>query len=295
MTTLLNFVNLLLRNAMFSIVCFSLPVFGQTKDYAAVNGLKMYYEIHGTGQPLILIHGGLGSTGMFDANLDSFAKKRQVITVDMQAHGRTADIERPLSLEQMADDVAALIKQLGLKKVDIAGYSMGGCVALQTAIRHPELVAKLAVISAPFKRAGYYPAILAQQEQMGPQAAEFMKQTPMYQSYAAIAPKKENWTALITKMGDLIKKDYDWSADIKKIKVPVLLVFGDADLVPPSHAVEFFQLLGGGQKDGGWDKSGLTNSRLSILPGTTHYEIFRSPLMVAVVTSFLDETIADKK
>jgi pimeloyl-ACP methyl ester carboxylesterase len=291
----LQIFNLLIRNAVFFIVCLSTAAFGQTKNYANINGLKMYYEIHGAGQPLILIHGGLGSTGMFGANLDSLAKKRQVIAVDMQAHGRTADIGRPLSLELMADDIAALIKQLGFQKADIAGYSMGGCIALQTVISHPELVSKLAIISAPFKRTGFYQAILAQQDQMGPQAAEFMKQTPMYQSYAGIAPKPENWTALVTKVGELIKKNYDWSAEIKKIKVPVLLVFGDADLIPPSHAVEFFGLLGGGQKDGGWDRTGLSNSRLSILPDVTHYEIFRSPLMAAAVTSFLDEPVADKK
>jgi len=273
----------------------SVQIMAQTSGYATVNGLKMYYEIHGKGQPLILLHGGLGSTGMFGANLEALAKNRQVIAMDLQAHGRTSDIDRPLTMEGMADDVAALMKQLGIAKADLAGYSMGGAVAMQIIFRHPEMVRKLVIISMPFKRTGFYPAILAQQNQMGPEAAEFMKQTPMYQSYAAVAPKPGDWTTLITKIGKLIKQDYDWSKEVKKIKARTLLVFGDADLVSPAHAVEFFGLLGGGQKDGGWDGSGRSNAKLAILPGITHYEIFSSPLLASAVVPFLEEAVDDKK
>lgn len=256
--------------------------------YAPVNGLKMYYEIHGTGEPLILLHGGLGATEMFGPILPMLSKTRRVIAVDLQAHGRTADIDRPLSLEVMADDVAALIKHLGIEKADVMGYSLGGGVALRTAIQHPDIVRKLVVVSAAFKREGWYPEILAGMAQMGAEAAEPMKQTPMYQLYARVAPKPEDWPALLTKIGELLRKDYDWSKEVAAIKAPTMLVFGDADAVRTAHAVEFFELLGGGQKDGGWDGSGMSNARLAILPGLTHYNIFSSPALASTVTPFLD-------
>src|SRR3982074_2565307 len=141
-------------------------------SYADVNGIKLYYETHGAGRPLVLLHGGLGWSGMFGPNLAELAKGRQVIAVDLQAHGRTADIDRPLSTELMADDIAALIRHLKLERPDIMGYSLGGGVALQTAIRHPELVGKLVVVSAPIRRSAFYPDILTQQGQVGAAAAE---------------------------------------------------------------------------------------------------------------------------
>jgi pimeloyl-ACP methyl ester carboxylesterase len=256
--------------------------------HAQVNGLNLYHEMHGAGEPLILLHGGLGSIGMFGPVLPLLAEHRQVIAVDLQAHGRTADIDRPLNFDSMADDIAALIKHLGLEKADIAGYSLGGGVAVRTAIRHPNVVKSLVVISTPFKRDGWYPEILAGQAQMGPQAAEPMKQTPMYQQYASIAPRSEDWAALITKLGVLLAQDYDWSKDLAAIKAPTLLVFGDADAVRTAHAVEFFRLLGGGQRDGGWDGSGMSNARLAILPGLTHYTIFSSPALASTVKAFLN-------
>lgn len=259
-----------------------------SKGYAPVNGLRLYYEIYGTGDPLILLHGGLGAIEMFGSNIQALAKTHKVIAVDLQGHGRTADIDRPLRAELMADDIFELLKYLEIEKADIMGYSLGGIVSLQIAIRHPEVVRKLVVVSAPFKRDGFYPEILAQQVQMGPASAEFMKQTPMYQLYTKIAPRIEDWPVLITKMGELIKTDYDLSAMVKTIRIPVLIVAADADILPPSHAVEFFSLLGGGQRDGGWDGSGKPNSHLAILPGLTHYNIFMSPALASTVLWFLD-------
>jgi pimeloyl-ACP methyl ester carboxylesterase len=256
--------------------------------YAPVNGLKLYYEVYGAGEPLILLHGGVGAIEMFADILPALSKSRQVIGVDLQGHGRTADIDRPLSLEAMADDVAALMKHLGIGKADVMGYSLGGEVALRTAIQHPELVRKLIVVSATFKRDGWYPEILAGMAQMGPGAAEPMKQTPMYQLYSRLAPKPDDWPVLLTKLGDLLRRDYDWSKDVAAIKAPTLLVFGDADAVRTAHAVEFFELLGGGKKDGGWDGSGISNARLAILPGLTHYDVFSSPLLASAATAFLD-------
>jgi len=228
--------------------------------YADVNGIKLYYETLGTGRPLILLHGGLGAIEMFGPNLPALAKGRQVIAVDLQGHGRTADIDRPLSVQLMADDIAALIKHLGLESADVMGYSLGGGVALQTAIRHPEVVRKLVVVSTPFRRSGFYPDILAQQGQVTAAAAEAMKQTPMYQLYASLAPRPEDWPRLLGKLGDAMKVDFDFSKE-----------------------------LGGGQRDGGWDGSGRPKSRLAILPGLTHYTIFSAPALAATVIPFLDE------
>jgi pimeloyl-ACP methyl ester carboxylesterase len=246
-------------------------------SYASVNGLEMYYEILGGGEPLILLHGGVGAIEMFGEVLGLLAEGRQVIAVDLQAHGRTADIDRPLSFELMADDIAALIEHLEIEQADVMGYALGGGVALQTAIRHPEVVRKLVVVSTPFKRDGWYPEILAGMEQMGPEVAEPMKQTPMYQLYARVAPRAEDWPVLLTKLGQLLAQDYDWSRDAEAIEAPMMIVVGDADSVRTAHAVEFFELLGGGKADGGWDGSGMSDARLAILPATTHYNIFFSP------------------
>ena len=257
-------------------------------SYASVNGLNLYYEIHGAGEPLILLHGGVGAIEMFGEVLPSLAQNRQVVAVDLQAHGRTADIDRPLSFELMAEDIAALIKHLGIEDADVMGYSLGGGVALRTAIQHPEVMRKLVLVSTPFKRDGWYPEILAGMGQMGPQVAEQMKQTPMYQLYASIAPKPEDWPVLLTRLGELLRQDYDWSNEVAAIKAPTLIVVGDADSVRTAHAVAFFELLGGGKVDAGWDGSGMSNARLAILPSMTHYNIFSSPTLAAVVASFLD-------
>lgn len=257
--------------------------------YAKVNGLELYYEVHGSGRPLILLHGGLGSSGMFGENLKALAKHRKVIAVDLQGHGRTADSDRPLSVELMADDVAELLKQLNLGRADVFGYSLGGGVALQTAIRHPDVVNKVVAVSAAIRRNAYYPEILAQQAQVGEGALEMMKQTPMYQSYVAIAPRPQDFGRLLGKIGEAMKQDFDFSAQVAKIQAPVLVMAADADMFPPSHAIEIYGLLGGGKRDGGWDGSGRPKSALAIVPGTTHYNIGVDPRMVSVALPFLDE------
>ena len=259
-----------------------------TRDYAHVNGLGLYYEVHGVGEPLVLLHGGLGAIEMFGGVLPLLAEGRRVIAVDLQAHGRTADVDRPISYESMADDMGALIQHLRFGGADVMGYSLGGGVALQTAIRHPGAVRKLVVASTPFRRDGWYPEVLAGMGQMGPEAAEPMKGTPMYELYSSIAPRLEDWPVLLTKLGRLLRQDYDWSEEVKEISAPTMIVVGDADSVRTAHAVEFFELLGGGKADAGWDGSGMPNARLAILPATTHYDIFSSPALASAVAPFLD-------
>jgi pimeloyl-ACP methyl ester carboxylesterase len=260
--------------------------------YAPVNGLSLYYEMHGDGPPLILLHGGFGATGMFGELLPTLAARRRVIAVDLQGHGRTADIARPLRIELLAEDIAALIAHLGLGTASVMGYSLGGAVALQTAIRHPAVVDRLVVVSTAHKRSAWYPESLAAMDQVGAAAAEPMKQTPMYETYARIAPRPDDWTTLWAKMGDMLRQDFDWSAGVAGLAMPTMLVFGDADSVSPAQAAEVFGLLGGGQRDGSWDRSGMTPHRLAILPGTTHYDIFASPALAAAVAPFIDAPLS---
>jgi pimeloyl-ACP methyl ester carboxylesterase len=259
--------------------------------YAPVNGLQMYYEVHGEGEPLVLLHGGLGFNGMFGAILPQLAAGRQVIAADLQGHGRTADIDRPLSLERMGDDVAALIRHLGYEAADVMGYSMGGGAALRAAIQHPALVRKLVLVSVPYSRSGWYAENLAAMDQLSAAAAEYMKQSPMYQGYVSVAPRPEAFPELLDKMGDMVRRDYDWSAEVTALAMPVLLVYGDADGIPASYIARFFELLGGGKRDPGWDRAVLPSARLAILPGATHYDVFYSPLLPAVVTPFLEEPL----
>lgn len=258
--------------------------------YAPVDGLKMYYEIHGEGQPLVLVHGGVVGITMFSGNVDALGKGREVIAVELQGHGHTADIDRPLSFEAMADDIAGLVKYLGLQRVDVMGYSLGGEVALQVAIRHPEVVRKLVVVSAAYKRQGMYPEVLAAMEQMGPGAAEMMKKSPLSKMYPNV-----NWATLFTKLGALLSKDYDWSKLVAAIKAPTMLVFADADAVRPEHIAEFYKLLGGGQRDAGLDGSGRSVNELAILPGQTHYTMSAAPALVTAVVPFLDAGPAQAK
>ena len=254
--------------------------------YASVNGLELYYEIHGTGEPLILLHGGLGGIVEFAQLLPALAETRQVIAVELQGHGHTADIERPLSYEAMADDIAAFIEQLGYQQADILGFSLGGGVALQTVIRHPDVVRKVVLISTPYKRSGIHAEFLAGMAAMSAEAADAMQQTPMYQYYSSVAPKLEDWPTFIGKVGDMMRQDYDWTEDVKKITTPTLIVAGDSDQIAPAHAVEMFGLLGGGVAGG---MVAPIQNQLAILPNTIHFTILsRTDLLLPIITAFLD-------
>ncbi len=254
--------------------------------YAAVNGINLYYEIHGTGTPLIMLHGGFGTFEMFAALSPALARDHRVIGVDLYGHGHTALTDRPMRFEDMADDIAGLIQHLGLEKADVLGYSLGGAVALQTAIRHPERVNKLVLISAPFKRAGWHPEMQVGMASLTP---EFMLGTPLHDAYRSVAPKPEDFPQLVIRMTETLGKDYDWTEPVSALRMPILIIAGDADGLPPSHAVEFFSLLGGGLQDAGWDGAHLIASQLAILPGATHYNIVaRADLMLPVLIPFLE-------
>jgi pimeloyl-ACP methyl ester carboxylesterase len=258
--------------------------------YAPVNGLNMYYQIHGDGFPLVLIHGGFGLLDMFNELIPRLAASRQVIAVDLQSHGRTADIDRPFSYAALASDVAALIRHLGFEQADVLGFSLGGMVAQHVAIHHPETVRKLIAISSPYKTTGWYPEVRAG---MASISVEVMSGSMMHDVYLGVAPDPAGWTALVNKTCALMSgPECDWSAGLATVQAPTLLVFGDGDSIPTEHMVEMFGLLGGGKGDPGWESAPAAN-QLAILPGTTHYNILdRVDLVLAALLPFLDAPVA---
>ncbi len=239
----------------------------------------------------MLLHGAFGTIeSCFAGLLPALAGDFDVIAVELQGHGRTADIDRPLDVRLMADDIAALIDHLGLDKPDLVGYSLGGWVALHTAAKYPAKVRRLVAASANIRPDAIYPDMRVQQGQVNAAAAEFMKDTPMYQLYQRVAPRPGDFGRLLDKIGEAMAKDFDFSEELRGIQVPTMLVCADADMAPPSHYVEAFKLLDGGLRDGGWNGEGRPKGghALAILPGLTHYNAFASPLFAAVTLDFLD-------
>jgi pimeloyl-ACP methyl ester carboxylesterase len=253
-------------------------------NFADVNGQHIFYSVHGAGTPLILLHGGINPDSFGD-NLAELARGRQVIAVHLQAHGRTPDTDRPLRSESMGDDVAALIGHLDLGKADVMGYSLGAGVALQAAIRHPDAVDRLVIVSAAMKQDGFYPEGVAAFRQLEANAATYgpgVKASPLGQAYPDV-----DWTNLFSKVGDLTKRPFDWSADVAKLQARTLLVFADADAIRPEHMVEFWKALGGGQRDAGIDGSLRPENQLAIVPNTTHYTLAVDPMLPEIVERFL--------
>jgi len=258
--------------------------------YAAVNGLNMYYEIHGESKagdstPLVLMHGAFSGIGTsFGLLLPSLAKNRQIIAVELQGHARTADIDRPLTIDLLAEDVVALLQQIGVKKADFFGYSMGSAVAMQIAIQHPDLVRKLVLASISYKADGLHPGMLEGMESMKP---ENLYGSPFHDEYMRLAPKPENFPILMEKIIQLDRDLRDWTPEeVQSIKAPVLLVIGDSDIIRPEHTVEMFRLFGGGVIG---DIAGLPRSQLAVLPGTTHITVvYRAEWLNSMIGQFLD-------
>jgi pimeloyl-ACP methyl ester carboxylesterase len=253
--------------------------------YAPVNGLKMYYEIHGTGKPLIVIHGAYMTIEAMGAIIPKLAESRQVIAVELQGHGRTGDIAgRPLSYEALADDIAALMAYLNIETADIFGYSLGGGAALEVALRHPERVNKLILVSSSYNSQGWYPQMYAFVDQITP---EIFVGSPMEAEYQRLAPNPENFPMLVTKLTELTKRVQDVSPDaIRAIQAPTLVMVGDADNIRPEHALDLYKLRGGGVPG---DIVGAPASQLAIIPGATHVTIHDRVDALAIFTNeFLD-------
>lgn len=257
----------------------------ESKGYAKVNDVELYYEVHGDGPPLIMLHGGVTPSEMFGAPLAEMAKAHKVVALHARGHGLSKDSSRPWSHEVFADDVAALMGHLGIKKASVMGYSSGALVALQTAIRHPQLVDKLIVVSAAFRSDGYYPEVLkafAEMPSAAPMIGAEVSKSPLASLYPSV-----NWETMFRKTGELANRSYDWSAAVAGIKAPTLLIFADADAIRPEHVVEFYKLLGGGQRDAGLDGSLRSPHRLAIVPNTTHYSILGSVAVTQFAPAFL--------
>ncbi|WNL44221.1 alpha/beta hydrolase [Dyella sp. BiH032] len=260
------------------------PLAMASENFADVNGQHLFYSVHGTGKPLILLHGGINPDS-FGNNLARLARNRQVIAVHLQAHGRTPDTDRPLRGETMGEDIAALIGHLKLGKADVMGYSLGSSVALQTAIRHPAVVDRLVLISAAMSQDGFYPEVVTAFQQLEANSATLgpsVKASPLGAAYPDV-----DWTKLFRKVGDMTKRPFDWSADVAKLQARTLLVFADADAIRPEHMVAFWKALGGGRRDAGIDGSLRPANEFAILPNTTHYTLPIEPMLPEIVERFL--------
>jgi len=259
---------------------------------ADVNGIKLYHEICGQGDPLVLIHGGLMTIGEMQGWVQPLAKTRRVIAVEMQGHGRTADTDRPMSFATMGDDIAALLDHLKIPKADLVGHSFGGATALRAATQHAHKVRRLVVISSPYARSGWYPEAQKGMSQIGASMAKHMLQTPTGQ-LSQHWSEPQRFSQFLDKMGKMMSEDYDWSADIAKLPMPVLLVFADNDSISQKHVAKFFALLGGGVKEPGWQNTQLSKSRLAIVPGYSHYNFITSPEAPQIISKFLDDPLTN--
>jgi len=256
----------------------------------ADEGLQVYYAIYGKGDPIVVLAGGFGDVTSMAQVIGPLSRERQVIGIELEGHGHTALRKTPMSHERNGNDVAAVLHHLKIAKADVAGYSHGGDAALRMAIQHPEMVRNLIVISTAAERDGWYPEVLQGMDAVSSAMAEQMKKSPMYQQwYAPVAPHPEQFPLLIDRMGELMKKDYDWRAQIKTLPMPTLLLFADHDAVSMRHIAEFFALLDGGMRDPGWQGTPrMARARLAIVPGYTHYNFAMGPDIARVIEAYLD-------
>jgi pimeloyl-ACP methyl ester carboxylesterase len=260
----------------------------KTSGRVEANGVDYYYEVHGNGEPLLLLHGGLGSIDMFGPVLPILTEHREVVGVDLHGHGRTVLGDRKIDVVDMGDDMDVILDRLGYGQVDVMGYSLGGGVAFRLAVQHPGKVRRLVLVSASYSTDGLHPEMRPRQGSVSGEMADAMKGTPMYESYMALAPHPEDFPKLLDRMGELMSQSFDWSGDVAKLTMPVMLVFGDSDMYRPAHIVDFYQRLGGGLKDAGWQREHQSPNRLAILPDLTHYDIFLDPDLARTVLPFLD-------
>jgi pimeloyl-ACP methyl ester carboxylesterase len=258
-------------------------------SYADVNGLSLYYEEHGAGDPLLLLHGGMAGGEIFAGLVPTLAERRRVIVPDLQGHGRTAEIDRPLWPEHLADDLAALLDHLGIERADVIGYSLGGHTTWRLAIQHPDRVRRIVVIGAACRRDGSFPEVLAAMDAMSAEMAPMMEASPAYQHYAKVAPRPEDWPQHVGRTAEMLKVPFDWTDEVAAVEAPTMLVFADADSVTPDHIMELYRLRGGGLRDAGWDGSAKPAARLAVLPDRTHYDVIESPLLLPAVLPFLED------
>ena len=268
------------------------PLRPVSSGHADVNGIKLYHEIYGQGEPVVLLHGGLMTISEMSTLLEPLAKTRKVIAVELRGHGRTADTDRPLRLETLGDDIAALLDHLNVPKADVVGLSLGAAVGLRTAIQHPEKVRRLVVISSPYAKSGWYPEAQKGMGQVSGAMAENMMQTPTGQ-FSKQWPEPQRFPQFLDKMGKMLSASYDWSAEVKRLPMAVMLVFADNDSVSQKHIAEFFALLGGGVKEPGWQNTQLSKARLAVVPGYSHYNFIKSTELAPIIEKYLADPLTN--
>lgn len=268
------------------------PMKPSKSAHADVNGIKLYYEIYGSGEPLVLIHGGLTTIDEMHGWIDPLAKTRQVIAVEMQGHGRTEDTDRPMTWQAMGDDIATLLDVLAIPKADLVGHSFGGGSAIRAAIQHPDKVRRLVVVSAPIAKSDWFPEAQKGMGSVNADLADDLSQTPTAK-YAKAWREPQRFPSFLDKMGKMMGEDYDWSADAKKLTIPVLLVFADNDSVPPKRVAEIYATLGGGLKEPGWQNTQLSRARLAIVPGYSHYNFISSTEVPLIIEKYLADPLTN--
>ncbi|QNL51985.1 alpha/beta hydrolase [Olivibacter sp. SDN3] len=256
---------------------------GVKTGYAPVNGLKLYYEVHGEGEPLVLVHGSFMTIPSNWERIIPLFKNRKLIVAEMQGHGRTADISRELSYEGMADDISGLLKVLEIDSADVLGYSMGGGVAFQMGIRHPQQVKKLIILSGVYKHDGWWPEV---EESFDTINAEMFKGSPIEQAYDSLSPHPEKFEEFVSKTMSIDLKPYDWTEEVRQMNIPIFMLLGDSDGIRYDHAAELMRMKGGAKMG---DFGEMSTSRMAILPATTHIGIMdRVTIWVPLVEEFLE-------
>ncbi len=262
----------------------------RSTGYAHVNGIELYHEIYGQGGPLVLVHGGLTTIGEQTTWIEPLTQTRRVIAVEMQGHGHTADTPRPMRFSTLGDDIVGLLDYLEIPKADVVGHSFGAATSIRAAIQHPDRVRRLVVISSPHAKSCWFPQAQRGMSQVSGAMAEHMLRTPTGK-LSQRWPEPERFPGFLDKLGKLLGEDYDWSAEIATLAMPVLLVFADNDSVPPKHIAEFFALLGGGLKEPGWINTQMSKSSLAIVPGYSHYNLIKSPEVPQIIAKFLEDQL----
>jgi pimeloyl-ACP methyl ester carboxylesterase len=257
-----------------------------------VNGIKLWHEVYGEGQPVLVLHGGLMTIPEMMPLIAPLAKERKVVAVELQGHGRSPDTDRPITLDATGEDVAAIIDALKLGPTDLIGYSFGGAAALRASIRHPEKVRRLVVISSPCARRGWYPEAQQGMAAVGASLADALKETPTAR-FARAWPEPQRFPQFLDKMGKALGQDYDWCTEVSKLPMPTLLVYVDHDSISQRHVADFFALLGGGISEPGWENTKFTKARLAIIPGYSHYNFMTSNELPPIVEKFLASSLTN--
>jgi pimeloyl-ACP methyl ester carboxylesterase len=258
----------------------------KAQGFLAVNGINLWHEVYGEGEPIVVAPGGLMTVPEMMPLIGLLARTRKVIGIELQGHGRTADTDRPLSQQTLGDDIAAVIDALKLGQADVVGYSLGGEASLRATIQHPDKVKRLILISTGFARAGWYPKAQEGMGSVNSALVEPLRQAPAGQ-YAREWPEPQRFGTFLDKLGAMMRVKFDWSADVRSLSQETLLIYADHDSLSGQHIADFFALLGGGITEPGWENTQFSKTRLAIIPGYSHYNLMSSAELPPLVERYL--------